>query len=232
METLEPMGKSIIGREQYNEAFCDPERRAGAFDRALDIRKFEIDLYWKRATYFWTLITATFAGYFALAASDKDYLLFMIACIGLVLSTSWYLVNRGSKYWQEHWERHVDTLEDECVGPLYKTTIATEEFCIWRLHDAYPYSVSKINQLTSLFVTFVWLILLVSSLLSLALFALSPSGGSVPSYVADARTFLVIVTTMILLVITVFFIVVLLTLGRSREPGGPRKVNFRKSKLG
>ena len=31
---------------------------------ALDIRKFEIDLYWKRAAYFWTFIAAAFGAYF------------------------------------------------------------------------------------------------------------------------------------------------------------------------
>ena len=36
----------------------------------MDIRKFEIDLYWKRAAYFWAFIAATFAGYFALLGSN------------------------------------------------------------------------------------------------------------------------------------------------------------------
>jgi len=34
-----------------------------ALNLALDIRKFEIELYWKRATYFWTFIGAALAGY-------------------------------------------------------------------------------------------------------------------------------------------------------------------------
>lgn len=42
------------------------QRQVKALEQAHDIRKFEIDLYWKRAAYFWTFIAATFAGYFLL----------------------------------------------------------------------------------------------------------------------------------------------------------------------
>jgi len=34
--------------------------------RVLDIRRFAIKLYWKRATYFWTLIAASFAEIFSI----------------------------------------------------------------------------------------------------------------------------------------------------------------------
>lgn len=34
-----------------------------AFKLAVDTRKFEIELYWKRATYFCAFIAMTFAGY-------------------------------------------------------------------------------------------------------------------------------------------------------------------------
>ena len=44
----------------------DREKLKAALDQALDIRKFEIELYWKRTAYFWTLITAAFAGYFVI----------------------------------------------------------------------------------------------------------------------------------------------------------------------
>ena len=47
-------------------------RRAEALKQALDIRKFEIDLYWRRANYFWTFIGAAFVGYSV--AQDLDEL--------------------------------------------------------------------------------------------------------------------------------------------------------------
>ncbi|MHB1960447.1 MAG: RipA family octameric membrane protein [Acidobacteriaceae bacterium] len=184
----------------------------------LEIRQFEIELYWKRATYFWTLLAATFAGYFALAASDKfgvrPGLLFLVSCIGLVLSTSWYLVNRGSKYWQENWERHVDSLEDEFAGPLYKTTISNEQFCWFKPWDGYPFSVSKVNQLSSFFVALLWLALAISSFPSLHL----------PTWLVTAKPY-------ILAVITLIFLVLLIWKGRGGSQGKRREVDFYKSDL-
>lgn len=135
--------------------------RKDALAYALEIRKFEIDLYWKRATYFWTLIAAAFAGYFALhnvVFSKRDHAsIFIITCIGLVLSLAWYLVNRGSKYWQENWERHVDVLSEKVVGPLYRTTLSYDYWpSIIKPHVGFPFSVSRVNQIVSLFITIIW----------------------------------------------------------------------------
>jgi hypothetical protein len=52
-------------RADYGRAFEDKEKSKKALDIALDTRKFEISLYWQRAAYFWALIAAAFAGYFA-----------------------------------------------------------------------------------------------------------------------------------------------------------------------
>lgn len=53
--------------EDYKKSFLDDvEKNEKALAYALDIRKFEIDLYWKRASYFWTFIAATFAGFITL----------------------------------------------------------------------------------------------------------------------------------------------------------------------
>ena len=110
-----------ISREEYAEAFEGKEELA--LMQALDIRKFEIELYWKRATYFWTFIGATMAGFLAIQASNsenKQDLSVILSCLGVVFSFGWVCVNRGSKFWQENWEKHVDVLEDKVTGPLYK----------------------------------------------------------------------------------------------------------------
>jgi len=212
------VGKRIQGVQSYQAEFPDEQRRRRAYDLAWEIRKFEIDLYWKRATYFWTLLAATFAGYFALASEQSvaqhPILLFLASCIGLVLSTSWYLVNRGSKYWQENWERHVDSLEDEFVGPLYKTTISTEQFRWWEFWGGYPFSVSKVNQLTSLFIALVWLALAISSF---------PSSHR-PKCLIAARPYG-------LAALTFLFLCLLICLGRTGAQGKDRTVDFHKSDL-
>jgi len=137
-----------------------------ALELALDIRKFEIELYWKRATYFWTFIGAALAGYalvYKTSSGDNSWLLLVFSSLGLLFSVAWYLVNRGSKFWQNNWERHVDLLEDQVIGPLYKT-IAKGVDSKNPLTAPGEYSVSKINQILSVFISVFWMLLIFKSL--------------------------------------------------------------------
>ncbi|EHK6028852.1 hypothetical protein ACOKWQ_004667 [Vibrio parahaemolyticus] len=138
---------------------------AEAFKLAIDTRKFEIEMYWKRATYFWAFIAATFAGYGLVKrtpSEEAQFLEFFLACFGFILSLAWYFVNRGSKQWQENWEHHVDHLEDKVTGPLYKTVLRRakpRKFLQWvdfLLTGPSKHSVSKINQLISLYIASMW----------------------------------------------------------------------------
>jgi hypothetical protein len=70
-------------RQKYLEDFGG-ERQKQALKQALDIRKFEIDLYWKRAIYFWTLIAAAFAGYFALHKDGDMINIYILVCTRMV----------------------------------------------------------------------------------------------------------------------------------------------------
>lgn len=152
----------------------EAETRAGrALISALDIRKFEIDLYWKRATYFWAFIAAAFAGYgltYKMPVDHDPWLSIVFSSLGLVFSFAWYLVNRGSKFWQSNWERHVDLLEDITLGPLYKVIAVNKDSINGNpLNSPSQFSVSKINQILSVFVTSVWLILFAKALLPVSL---------------------------------------------------------------
>jgi hypothetical protein len=161
--------RMIDKEEQYQRNFSNKKIRKEALKQALDIRKFEIELYWKRATYFWTFLAATFAGYFLVhrMESPPQYLIFIVCNLGFMFSLCWFLVNKGSKFWQNNWERHVDRLEDLEMGPLYKTVISEENLSKWSATKEYPFSVSKINQLLSLYITVLWFLLLIDSLLKL-----------------------------------------------------------------
>lgn len=159
-----------ISPSEYAKAFEGKEKEA--LERALDTRKFEIELYWKRATYFWTFIGATLAGYIAIAAGTSDrreVLSVLLSCLGMVFSFAWVLVNRGSKYWQENWENHVDMLEDIKTGPLYKITLSRNPTMspIEKVDHLFTgpsaFSVSKINQIVSLYVWLLWVCLVVYS---------------------------------------------------------------------
>lgn len=160
-----------ITPEGYKSKFSGKEEKA--LLQALDIRKFEIELYWKRATYFWTFIGATMAGFLAIQAStitNKQDLAVILTCLGVVFSFAWFCVNRGSKFWQENWEKHVDILEDDVTGPLYKVVLSRnnemsfKDKAINKITGATNISVSKVNQLISLYVSILWAFLLFYSL--------------------------------------------------------------------
>lgn len=124
-----------------------------ALERAWKNRDFEIELYWKRATYFWAFTAATFTGYFFVLRFAQDianpYLELVLSIMGFAFSLSWYLVNKGSKKWQENWEKHIDMLEDEITGPIYKSVLIRKA----------P-SVSGVNMKVSVFVTVIWAFLI------------------------------------------------------------------------
>lgn len=154
--------KHIGNRAEYLREFPKKIRRE-AVKNILDIRKFEIDLYWKRATYFWTLIGATMAGYLVFSdasSSDPQRQLsqFILIILGVLFSLCWYFVNRGSKFWQLNWEKHLDVMEDRIIGPLYRTTISKEYYMrrLYVIYGPYPFSVSKINILLSFIVFILW----------------------------------------------------------------------------
>lgn len=163
----------MIG-DEYKRAFGLPGNATvepgKALKVALDIRKFEIGLYWQRATYFWAFLALAVGGYFTLLVSkdptraEKGEGLLTISCLGIVFSVAWYCVNRASKFWQENWEKHVDLLEDAEVGPIYKTVLHDDDLRFWDLSGPYPFSVSKVNQLLSLFVVLLFALLAVTTL--------------------------------------------------------------------
>ncbi|MGV7197133.1 RipA family octameric membrane protein [Xanthomonas axonopodis] len=162
-----------ISEREYLASF-PPDKRSETFKYAIDTRKFEIELYWKRATYFWTFIAATLAGYSAIqvssSVSDKTDLSVILSCLGVLFSFGWHCVNRGSKQWQENWENHVDMLESDVVGPLFKTVlrrrkpIGIAEQTLEIATGPWAVSVSGINQIISIFVVILWAVLLLKSL--------------------------------------------------------------------
>jgi hypothetical protein len=136
-------------------------RIKNAIENALDIRKFEIDLYWKRANYFWLYNVSAFTAYFYVISNntiekkDVSILTLLITGIGVFLSLCWVFINIASKYYQENWEKHVDLLEDDYMGPLYKRTLEYEK----TRFEIPTYSVSKINLLLSIGIVATWFLL-------------------------------------------------------------------------
>lgn len=57
-----------------------------------------------------------------------------------------------------------DLLEDGVVGPLYKTVLSNADLRFTKWWGPYRFSVSKLNQLLSLFVVLLFLVLLIATL--------------------------------------------------------------------
>ena len=111
--------------------------RKSALERAHDIRKFEIELYWKRSNYFWVLQGAVFAAIgFAWdnrASAVEIFLPVLLAGLGLLTAWAGYLAAQGSKFWQRNWEHHIDMLETEFEGNLYKSVYVGPSGMKWSL---------------------------------------------------------------------------------------------------
>ena len=137
---VEPMPAESDAKESVAKTANDFEagkypkdsRLAKAYEVALDVRKFEIELYWKRAGYFWLLLAAlaTSLGLVVITGTNspligpqREIIALFLSCAGTVLSFIWGIVNTASKSWQRNWEYQVDVLEDRVLGPLYKTVM-------------------------------------------------------------------------------------------------------------
>jgi len=155
--------REIEDKEYYryfieNSVYPDRKMRKiheKAYEIANDNRKFEIDNYWKRASYYWLFQASVYAGYFYSITTENDRyicknpeIIVGVTCLGFLTALAWHFSNRGSKQWQKNWESHVDYLEDGITGPLYKVGIYNK-----------TWSVSKINEIVSFFSIAAWVLL-------------------------------------------------------------------------
>lgn len=157
-EYLEKFGITKIGGTFTVQ---DKEKLDKAYIKAWENRNFEIDKFWTRAAYFWGFIVLIFGGYISLLTSEHNQkaiemrIDLYLVMLGFLFSLAWYLVIRGSKFWQQNWEGHIDRLEDFVSGPIYKTIF----------YSGYKnYSVSKLNEVMALAVIVVWSSLLINYL--------------------------------------------------------------------
>lgn len=134
----------------------EQERNLKRFEVAVQIRNFEIELFWKRSLFFWGFIAAAFTGYAALRGKNADLSL-VVACFGMVCSCAWTLLNRGSKYWQEAWETKVERYEEAVVGALFAKEEDNQDKGWWL--GSRKYSVSKLAIALSDYVLILWLAL-------------------------------------------------------------------------
>ncbi len=117
-----------------------------AYNIASDIRKFEISLFWQRAAFFWAFIVAIYTAYYHVLTKIYDVgkdgcprfkhgsvPLLVLSALGLFFCFSWLLASKGSRHWQENWENHLDLLEDNVTGSLYKTYEAGKAYSVSKI---------------------------------------------------------------------------------------------------
>lgn len=139
-------GKFCKKHRRFGRKFCELGKKPceektkweKAYERACKNREFEIELYWKRTTYFWAFITTIYVAYYNVLTNvyDKEYWhfpLLVLSGLGLFFAVTWVLTSKGSRHWQENWENHVFMLEDAVSGPLFK------------IFKKNSFSVSKVN---------------------------------------------------------------------------------------
>lgn len=149
--------------DQYFEAIGTKDKATlkAALVAAHDIRKFEIELYWKRATYFWLLQAAIFTALgFMWHGQDADAAGLVplgLTSLGFLTAIASWFAAEGSKFWQENWERHIDILEDNQGVLLHKTA--------WVGRDGIRWSVSGTNGWLNIFFSVFWLGLFVSQVM-------------------------------------------------------------------
>lgn len=127
---------------EIKQSTADRTPESAALARAHELRKFEIENYWKRATYFWAFQLAAFTLFGllwqAVAKGDVDRTALLVpAGLGAITAQVGWLTAKGSKFWQENWEGHVDMLEQVSEGRLTQAII---------MRRGQQYSVSRANE--------------------------------------------------------------------------------------
>ncbi len=114
-----------VGQRRSRRAI--EKRRLAALARAHALRQFEIENYWKRANYFWLFQVAAFTllGFILSGKSTQNQgvLLLLPTALGALTAFSALLTARGSKFWQENWEAHVDALEEAVEGRMTQVVL-------------------------------------------------------------------------------------------------------------
>lgn len=161
---------ATFNREEYLTAMGlgdDAQKQENALNRAHEIRMFEIRMLWQRALFFWGFQVAVL---FALGSvfeanssrTNKEFIYPFLISIGLITTIAQVLVYKGSKFWQETWEFHIDMLEEEFEGKVHQLHLKEKKD-----NGAKPISVSKVGEYTSIIFLFCWVLLWVVSMAAL-----------------------------------------------------------------
>ena len=191
----EPQNTQSEGKENAPNGNIPNPKLEKALDFAIRTREFEIGLFWKRSNMFMLLTGAAFVGLYTVTnasgicnllltrlskkGSSLDdaitnliqgsyFYALIIAFAGLVFAIAWHLICRGSLFWPKNWEAHIAALQRPLMGPIYDYVHyddAHNKPC--NPLKAYPFSVSKIMNVTTFAVILFWLIVLIKIIMDI-----------------------------------------------------------------
>lgn len=124
---------------------------------ALENRKLELNFFWQRSAAFWVFNAAALAGLQYFSSTENIFITIGICFLGFVAALTWSLVNRGSKFWYEHWENRI--FEDQALKDWFDpdTTSKPVKEGFYRRR----FSPSRLLIVLSDHVTVVWLVILI-----------------------------------------------------------------------
>ena len=142
--------------------FSERDAWQWSLNAALETRRLEIELFWRRATFFWgfQIAALTVVGLAVrIDGGDHDPLRLVTLNASLIIgfwaAVAGYLSARGAKYWQEVWEYRLEELEP---FPMFAaSTTRTKSFL-----GPGCWSVSKQYITFLLFIIFLWVLSLLA----------------------------------------------------------------------
>ena len=175
------------------------------YEKILELRKFEIENFWKRAIFFWGTIALIYVAYFRLEQSNAY--IFIVPLIGLLFNIIFSLSIRGSKYWQEHYEDLASQYETSLNFVLFSHSKETG-FTLGDkghfLSKPQRFSVSKLAMLLADLSVIVWFFLWVKT--SIENFNSLSFDFSIDNKI-DIPTLIIILTHIVLIGYFIFFLI-------------------------
>lgn len=191
------------------------ERQKLLLSYAAETRRFEIERFWQRSLFFWTVLGAAFVGYGVLEPKARHAQL-AVACFGLVAAVAWALQNRGAKYWQEAWEQKTKRYQ---AAVLQTSLFSHHEPRLPKgLFGAARYSVSKLAIMLSDFTVLIWAGLVLRSAGPEVHAILDLMSPGLARFWALASTH----SGFLLLSVTAIWLLLMLGWGRSHPSGGEK----------
>jgi len=156
---LSRAGQSIFSAFMATRGETTPDLalKTKAFDVAHENRKLEIQLFWQRSLFFWGFVAASLVAY-AQTIKDHQHYSIVFALFGLVCSIVWSRGNRGSKYWQEYWEKKVNFYQHFTTGNIFYDRRPTKPR-FFEVFEGRRASVSKLTMALSDFSIGIWSLL-------------------------------------------------------------------------